>query len=104
MPGGHGGGAVRARELALEGLPGVESSSKLVGKRSLNALLRPVEVPNGDMTIKSRPMLKIELGIAHRRLFPVDYSSAGIFELFESRECSKTDPSELSLQLPVEIA
>ena len=98
VPSGHGGGAVKAGDLGLENLPGMNANSKLEGKRALNAMLRPVAKPD-VMDIRSKPMLKVEPGIPHRRLFPVDYESAGIFEVFEHAAKPLLQTSEYSCLL-----
>ena len=74
-------GYLRGFELA--GLPGLKAGSKLEGRRSLNALLRPVFIP-GKVQMKSKPMLKIEPGILHRRLYPLGYESSGVQEVLET--------------------
>ena len=96
---GHGGGSAGAGELGLECLPGMDTNPKLVGKRSLNALLHPVKEPSNTMVMSSEPMLKVEPGIPHRRLFPLDYESAGVFEVLEKAAKPILQASEYSCLL-----
>ena len=75
---------MKSEDLGLSAGPGLGAGTKLEGKRALNALLRPVTIPEGDVVLTPKPMNKYESGIPRRRLFPLDYEFRGLFEVVET--------------------